>query len=190
MEFCKKKNHKHTAPTTSIHNFHSGPLFSGFSQCGGFYDHSLRFPIDFIWSLSPFNSLVSLPFVFRRITQYSDNIFVSKFGFKTLESPLNFDKITFDDSVTRQERRRKTLPRNYTHPKKSMVHATFCSLMLERYAQVSVWRQTTGWFWLHQFRKSVWFPNQEVDRMTRMLWKTCFQQLNQIFLSSTQTQSH
>lgn len=124
-----QKKITNTPHPPQVYNFHSGPLFC-FSQCGGFYDHSLRFPIDFIWSLSPFNSLVLLPFVFRRTTQYSDNIFVSKFGFKTPESPLNFDKISFDDSLTRQERRRKTLPRNYTHPKKSMVHATFCSLML------------------------------------------------------------
>lgn len=30
-----------------------------------------------------------------------DDIFVSKFGFKTPESTLNFDKISFDDSFTR-----------------------------------------------------------------------------------------
>lgn len=89
-----------------------------------------------------------------------DDIFVSKFGFKLPNQHWILTKFL---SMTRlQERRRKTLPRNYTHPKKSMVHATFCSLMLERYAQVSVWRQTTGWFWLHQFRKSV--LSQAVDR--------------------------
>lgn len=118
------------------------------------------------WSLSPFNSLVFLPFVFRRITQRSNDIFVSKFGFKTPESPMNFDKITFDDSLTRQERRRKTLPRNYTHPKKSMVHATFCSLNVERYAQVSVWRQTTGWFGCINSGK-VWFPKKLTE------WQEC-----------------
>lgn len=42
-----KKNHKHTAPTTSI-QFSLCASFFCFSQCGGFYDHSLRFPIDFI----------------------------------------------------------------------------------------------------------------------------------------------
>lgn len=97
-----QKKITNTPHPPQVYNFHSGPLFS-FSQCGGFYDHSLRFPIDFIWSLSPFNSLVLLPFVFRRTTQYSDNTFVSKFGFKIPESPLNFDKISVDDSLNKSD---------------------------------------------------------------------------------------
>lgn len=125
--FCEKKFHKHTAPTTIVYNFHSGPNFFFFMLFTVWwfflYDHSLRF-FSFPYRLwfGHFHRsihLFSFHLCAQRQTQCPNDILVSKFGFKTPESPLNFDKITVDDSLTRQERRRKTLPRNYTHPKKN-----------------------------------------------------------------------
>lgn len=138
MEFCAKKITNNTPHPPQVYNFQfTEPLFC-FSQCGGFYDHSLRFPIDCIWSLSPFSSLVLLPFVFRRITQYSDNIFVSKFGIKTPESPLNFIKFLLMTRLQDKSDGEKHY-QGTTHIQKNRWFTRRSAVvLLERYAQVSV----------------------------------------------------